>query len=85
MATEFEIDKRYKKAIAFGAHLWSHGVGSDQLDRIGAQHWRNLGAAIGHNPPNGPETITAIRYVMQTFEKVVADRIAEQAAKEKTA
>lgn len=82
MATEFEITARWKKSVAFASYLWSHGILSGELDRISAVEWASIAALIGHNPPSGPETVTAIRFVMAAFESSAAARVEEQQKKE---
>lgn len=81
MATEFEITARWKKATAFAAHLYSHGIVAEELSDIELGQWNRLAVTIGYNPPSG-ETVTAIGFIMRAFELNVANRIKEQQEKE---
>lgn len=82
MATEFEITARWKKATAFAAHLYSHGILSGEIDRITDCHWDILAASIQEKPPSGPATVSVIRFLLQRFEEAVSVRVKERAEKE---
>jgi len=77
MDNGFQIVARYKKAVAFAAHLYSHGIVSGELNRITRQQWNDIARAIDQNWPS-TETLLVIRSVMQEFETAVAARIEVQ-------
>ncbi len=84
MATEFEITARWKKATVLAAHLYANGITSQEIDRLSVSDWGGVATGLGQNKPS-VQTIQVVREVLGIIESAVAQKIAEQAAKEKTA
>jgi len=84
MATEYEIAARWRKAVVIASHLYVHGITAREAASISRADWNGMAARLEHRPPS-EQTIQVISEVLQVLETAVAQKIAQEKAKEKSA